>query len=296
MRDGIGTRVTTWWWIGALVLGGLVSTGRADERDGKVLYEAYCASCHGAEGRGDGRDADLFSPPPRNLRAGVLTKYGDDELIERIRHGRPLDLTRDPAALRERAADIELLVAHLRRLPTIDWREVERGQELYVDRCEVCHGPFGHPTTVLPLGVTKAPRDLSDPAYQRATTDGTLVERVRHGHEGMPAIPGFEVRENRAALLAYLRLLSPGYESYSRFCAGCHGDDGRGPEVDWPSEKRPTVVFDAAYFKKKDPEVLRRDVWHMTQDEQPQMPHMRRVLRPREVRAILTFLRSLPPE
>jgi mono/diheme cytochrome c family protein len=253
-------------------------------------------TCHGAQARGDGPDADVFSPRPRNLRAGILAQYSDDELVERIRHGKPLGLARDPEALRARAGETELLVAHMRRLPKIDWRVAERGQELYVDRCELCHGPFGHPSTTLPLGVTKAPRDLSDPAYQRATSDDALLDRVRHGHQSMPAIPDFGLRENRTALVAFVRLLSPGYETYTRFCAACHGDDGRGPGVDWASEKRPTVVFDAAYFAKKDPEALQRDVWHMVADEKPQMPHMSRVLRPSEVRSILQYLRSLPPE
>jgi mono/diheme cytochrome c family protein len=49
-----------------------------------------------------------------------------------------------------------------------------------------------------------------------------------------------------------------------------------------------------SYFAKKDPEVLRRDVWHMLADGSPQMPPMNRVLRPSEVREILAWLRTLP--
>ena len=277
----------------ALTLAGVPA--RAQERDGRFLFQAHCAECHGHDARGDGVDADLFSPPPANLRAGILSRYPEDVLVERIRHGRPLTLGRDPERLRARAGDTEMLIAHLRRLSTLPWRRLERGQEIYVDRCEVCHGAFGHPSTVVGRGVDKPPRDLSDPAYQRRTPDATLLEQARHGFRRMPAIDGLEVDENRQALLAYLRLLSPGYEHYSRFCAGCHGDDGRGPGVDWASSPRPHVVFDDAYFAKKDPEALRRNVWHMLDDNQPQMPHMSRVLTPRDVRLILTYLRGLPP-
>jgi len=278
--------------VGLVVLGGTIAVAAA-EPDGRYLYAAYCESCHGPEARGDGVDADLFLPRPRDLRGGVLATQDDDALVERIRHGRPLGLARDPKALRARAGDTEILVAHLRRLPTLHWRPLERGQEIYVDRCEICHGPFGHSTSV-PSGVTTRPRDLSDPHYQRETSDRTLADRIRHGHRKMPAIPDMDVAENREALIAYLRLLSPGYERYSRFCAGCHGDDGRGPGVDWASETRPIVVFDQAYFAKKDPEVLRTDVWHMQNDAEPQMPHMSRVLRASQVRAILAYLRGLP--
>jgi mono/diheme cytochrome c family protein len=284
------------WVAIVFAVGVVVPASRAEERDGRVLYRAYCAACHGASAHGDGPDAALFSPPPADLRAGVLARNQDDDLVERIRHGRPLALARNPPRLQSRAGDTEVLVAHLRRLPTLRWERIERGQEIYVDRCEVCHGPFGHPSGPLPPGVTRPPRDLSDPAYQRRTSDATLLERVRHGHRAMPAIHGFDVAENREALIAYVRLLSPGYERYSRFCAGCHGDDGRGPGVDQASEKPPTVVFDQAYFAKTDPEVLRRNVWHMLEDAAPQMPHMSRALRPSEVRAILAFVRALPPE
>jgi mono/diheme cytochrome c family protein len=282
--------------VATMVLGVGAGPGVAQERDGRFLYAAHCGACHGPEARGDGVDAGLFSPRPADLRSGVLDQYGDDALVERIRHGRPLGLARDPARLRGRAGDTEMLVAHLQRLPALRWRRIERGQELYVDKCEVCHGPFGHPSTILPLGVTRPPRDLSDPDYQRRTSDATLLERARHGRRAMPAIAGLDVAENREALVAYLRLLSPGYEHYSRFCAGCHGDDGRGPGMDWASEPRPIVVFDERYFARKDPEVLRRDVWHMLDAAAPQMPHMSRVLRSSEVRAILAFLRGLPKE
>lgn len=280
--------------LAAVGAGLLAAPARAGERTGAFLFAAHCAPCHGREGRGDGVDAGLFSPPPRNLRDGVLAQYGDDDLVERIRHGRPLGLARDPAALRARAEETELLVGYIERLPKIRWRVVERGEELYVERCEICHGPFGRAPEVLPAGVTKPPRDLSDPAYQRATNDRTLRDRMSHGHRAMPAIPGLDVEENRQAVLAFVRLLSPGYERYSRLCAGCHGEDGRGPGVDWATVKRPTVVFDAKYLAKKDPEALRKDAWHMLESTEPQMPHMSRMLRPSEMRAILTYLRSLP--
>jgi mono/diheme cytochrome c family protein len=281
------------WMTIVGVLGAVAATASAQSREGKSLYTAYCAECHGATAHGDGADADLFSPRPTDLRAGVLTRYSDDALVERIRHGRPLALARDPARLRARAGETDTLVAYLQRLPTLRWRRIERGQEIYVDRCEICHGPFGRAPSTLPRGVTTPPRDLSDPAYQRETSDAALMERVRHGHQGMPAIPDFVVAENRDALLAYVRLLSPGYEQYSRFCAACHGDDGRGPGFDWASQKRPEAVFDAAYFAKKDAEALRRDVWHMLESAEPQMPHMSRLLRPTHVRAILAYLRGL---
>jgi mono/diheme cytochrome c family protein len=278
--------------VGALAA---VAAGAA-EPDGRALYASHCAACHGAAARGDGPDADMFAPRPPSLRAGLLARHEDDALVERIRHGRPLALARDPERLRGRAVDTELLVAHLTRLPALEWSRIERGQELYVDRCEICHGPFGHAPMALPLGVETPPRDLSDPDYQRRTSDAELIERARRGHRAMPAITGLDDAESRDALVAWMRVLSPGYEHYTRFCAACHGDDGRGPAGDAAPGRRPRVVFDAAYVARADPEVLRRNVWHMLDDAAPQMPHFARSLRPAEVRAILRYLRGLPAD
>ena len=211
-------------WLGAMVGAVVVlsawSAG-AEEPDPRVLYSAYCEACHGPEARGNGPDAFLFTPPPRNLRTGFLSEHPIDALVERVRHGKPLDLSSEAVRLRGRSDDTEMLVKYLQRLPEIQWRQVERGQEIYVDRCEICHGPFGHPSTVLPMGVSTPPRDLSDPTWQRETSDATIVDRFRSGHKAMPAVRGFDDRATRDAVVAYIRLLSPGYEHYSRFCASC---------------------------------------------------------------------------
>src|SRR5262249_2104756 len=111
--------------------------------DGAHLYRSQCAPCHGPEGRGDGPDADAFSPPPRNLREGFLGRYDDATLVRRILDGMPLGLVLDPRALRVHTDDVEAIVAHMERLPKVDWRLAERGEEIYVDRCELCHGPYG---------------------------------------------------------------------------------------------------------------------------------------------------------
>jgi mono/diheme cytochrome c family protein len=282
------------WTVAGLVACGLVARGRAEPPpDGAMLYAAECASCHGATAHGDGEDADIFSPAPRDLRDGILARYADDELVERIRHGTPLALARDPAAFHARASDTEAIVGYLKTLPRIDWRRVEWGEEVYVEQCELCHGPYGHAPAVLPSGV-RTPTDLADAAWQRRTGDAALLERLRNGHDGMPAVPGLRDEQTARAVVAFVRLLGPGFERYSRDCAACHGDDGRGTGVGSATERLPTVVFDAAYLQKKDPDALRRDVWHMLAEHEPAMPHLRRRVTPRDVRAILAWLRGLP--
>lgn len=265
--------------------------------NGEAIFAARCARCHGADARGGGPDAQFFLHPPRDLRSGFLDKYTDEELIARIRLGAPLRLELDPQALRARTRDVSELVAFLPRLPAIDWDRVEPGNEIFLDRCEICHGPFGHPLpgTPLPPGVRRAPRDLSSKEFQRSVSDRELIEIVRHGRAGMPAIPDLRSRGDAQLLVAYVRTLSPGRELYGFYCAGCHGEDGRGAGIATAGEP-PKVVFDRAYFARKDPEELRRSVWHMLDAAEPAMPHLARQLSESDAKAVIAFLRrSQPP-
>lgn len=43
---------------------------------GKALFAANCATCHGAEGKGDGDAGKALDPPPRNLHVKDEFKYG----------------------------------------------------------------------------------------------------------------------------------------------------------------------------------------------------------------------------
>jgi mono/diheme cytochrome c family protein len=261
--------------------------------DGQALYVDNCERCHGVTGRGDGPDAAVFTSPPRDLQSGFLDRYPTEDLERRIRSGAPLELAIDLPALRARASDVEAIAAHLERLPTVDWRRVEEGQEVYVDRCELCHGSTGQPDLTSAPGA-RAPRDLSDPAFQASVTERNLAELVRHGRAGMPAIgPPIAAAEVRS-LVAFVRLLSPGYALYDRYCAACHGDDGRGAGSFADEGERPTLVFDRKYFQRRHPEQVRAAVWHMLASKRPSMPHFRHVLTPAEVRAIIGYLKRAP--
>jgi mono/diheme cytochrome c family protein len=258
---------------------------------GASLYRAHCARCHGAEGRGGGPDAALFMPPPRDLGDRFLDHFSTDDLVARVRKSKPLRLTIDPAALRARASEVSAIVAHLERLPSMDWTLVERGEEIYVDRCEICHGPFGRGPAEA-AGVTKPPRDLSEPSFQKANSDRQIETIALHGRGSMPGIPGLHGRPDLGALIAFVRVLSPGYEMYSRYCASCHGDDGRGAGSFAESKPLPSVIFDRHYLRTADPEELRRKLWHMLDQQSLQMPHFAGELSQRDVRAIIVYLKQ----
>ncbi len=282
------------WWV--VAVSAALSAGTvAAEEDGKHLFRRHCAICHGIAGRGDGPDAELFEPPPRDLREGFLRQYSSEALVDRVREGTPLALVFDRKALHRHADEVEALAAYLERLPTIDWRRVERGEELWVGRCELCHGPSGKPPPGVPHGVRARPPDLSSPAFQERAREHSLTAAVLHQVAGMTPLPDqvLSVHDTRA-LEAFVRLFSPGFEIYGRYCAGCHGDDGRPVAEFNESPKRPTAVFDRRYFETHDQEAARLRVWHMLAEQKPAMPHLARELTVPEARAIVRYLQALP--
>ena len=262
----------------------------AAQHDGRALYLLRCAPCHGPDAAGDGPDATLFDPPPPALRSRAA--QSTQAIARTILDGGRRAVIFDVPALRARAKDTEALAAHLHRIPSVDWRTVDAGQVLFVERCAPCHGAFGRPPDRVPAGV-RPPRDLGDPAYQRATDDAEIVIAVRHGREGMPALtPRLRADEARD-VAAFVRLLSPGYATYTQYCAQCHGDHGIGVGSMAESFPAPTVIFDQAYFTSHDADALHASIWHMLELHQPAMPHFRGTLSQAQAEAIARYLKTL---
>lgn len=59
-----------------------------EAREGRALFEHYCAICHGEQGRGDGFNAYNLDPRPRDLSESAFQELqSDEELSELIRSG-----------------------------------------------------------------------------------------------------------------------------------------------------------------------------------------------------------------
>lgn len=277
----------------SILLLAIGSLGWANDEGGR-LYRQYCANCHGPAGRGDGPDARLLARPPRNLRDGVLQLYPLDDLVARVRSGRELPVEWDGHALAQVEQQADAVLSHLRRLAQANWARVERGWALYMMRCADCHGPYGRPPERLPQGV-RQPRDLSSPEFQRAARDADLLATVRHGRRGMPALVPRLHETDARSVYSFVRLLSPGFETYQRFCAACHGDDGRASASTLgEAEEKPKVVFDRRYFARTPENVVRERVRHMVRQKTTRMPHFAVVLDEAQARAIVEYLRGLP--
>ena len=83
---------------------------------GRIIYARFCRSCHGIEGKGDGRGA-----PPDVVVANLVDDQWDNgdtdaEIFETIREGVPPDLYMEPWEGRISDEDIWNVVNYLRDL------------------------------------------------------------------------------------------------------------------------------------------------------------------------------------
>ena len=69
----------------ALVRAPLPPSPRGPE-PGRALFQAHCASCHGAAGRGDSWRARLLFLRPGNLASPAMASLPDQYLADVIRH------------------------------------------------------------------------------------------------------------------------------------------------------------------------------------------------------------------
>lgn len=93
---------------------------KGDVAAGNVKYQQLCASCHGAQGKGDGPAAKVLNPKPRNHTDAKYMKTISDEYIAKITRLGGVAVGKSPlmppwgGVLSD--ADVQNLVAFMRSL------------------------------------------------------------------------------------------------------------------------------------------------------------------------------------
>jgi mono/diheme cytochrome c family protein len=89
-----------------------------------------------------------------------------------------------------------------------DQTPVGRGGRIFQRTCSGCHGSDGR--GVMRLGLSKPPRDLTDPAFHAQVTDEQLRSVIRTGKGQMPAFGGLMGDADLADVIVFIRTLPPG--------------------------------------------------------------------------------------
>jgi len=216
---------------------------RGDSSRGMELYENYCKTCHGAEGKGDVAVA--------LNQEGLLSRADDDYLAETLLRGRGNTAMPGWWNLEEKQmADLLAYVASWRRsvpssgdiaLPEAD---LELGANRYHFLCFRCHGEFGEGDT----GPSIINRDFLEVASNRMLYETIALGRSHTAMFGWSTdvynkeklekqdisnIIG-HMRKSALGELSYVYQGSnPGEHQkgavlYEKHCAECHGKAGEG--------------------------------------------------------------------
>jgi mono/diheme cytochrome c family protein len=189
--------------------------------DGRALYNASCAQCHGSSGMGDGPAADLLAVKPRDFTRGVFkfrsTASGslptDDDLLRIVNDGLAGTsmvgfkglLTPD-----EQRAVVQYMKQFSPRFateapravalgpePPADAARIEAGRQVYATlQCAACHGEGGQPSTAVASslqddwGHTVAASKLDEPwTFRAGSSARDIALRLKTGIDGTP-MPG----------------------------------------------------------------------------------------------------------
>lgn len=162
-----------------------------DVREGKQLYERYCALCHAANAVGYAADNASQLANPTFLR--TVTDEHLRVAIERGRPGTPMSAFGARHGGPLAAPQTDRIIAYLRSLDrgtplAVHELEVdgdtERGASLFAERCASCHGENGKGKTAI---------TLDNPTFHTTASAGFIRYAIEHGRPGTK-MPAFETR------------------------------------------------------------------------------------------------------
>lgn len=182
--------------------------GAVDVADGQRLFTASCASCHGADGGGDGPAAASLNPRPPAIGSGEAMEAESPAMaFRKISIG--VTGTAMPAfASRLSATQRWNVVAYLMSLRERD-RGAADGEGAFVQNCAACHGVLGRADGSLARALSKLPPEIGTLAWQAERSDSALEAVVRNGVPGtpMPAASSLTPTQLRN-VVAYMRGLA----------------------------------------------------------------------------------------
>ncbi|MFL5605243.1 MAG: FTR1 family protein [Gemmatimonadaceae bacterium] len=179
----------------------------ADLAEGRAIYTASCASCHGAGGLGDGPAGAALNPKPAAIGSPAQMRGVTPALMYRILS---VGIAGTPMAGYAGSLTAEQrwnVVAYVNSLRTTRSQLLE-GEGLYTQRCASCHGVAGAGDGALARSLTKLPPEIGTMAWQVEHSDEEIAAIVKQGIAGSAMPPSSDLTDAQAAaVVAYTRAL-----------------------------------------------------------------------------------------
>jgi high-affinity iron transporter len=179
----------------------------ADLAEGRAIYTASCASCHGVGGLGDGPAGVALNPKPAAIGSAAQMRGVTPALMFRILS---VGIAGTPMAGYAGSLSAEQrwnVVAYVNSLRTTRSQVLE-GEGLYTQRCASCHGVSGAGDGALARSLTKLPPEIGTMAWQAEHSDEEIAAVVTHGIAGSAMPPSNDLTDAQAAaVVAYTRTL-----------------------------------------------------------------------------------------
>ncbi len=175
--------------------------------EGRVIFTASCATCHGATGQGDGPAGVRLQPRPPAIGSAALMHGVTPALMYRVLSvgiaGTPMMGYANALSSEQRWN----VVAYVNTLRTTHAQQLE-GEGIYTQRCASCHGVAGAGDGALARSLTKLPTEIGSMAWQVERSDEDIALVVRRGMPGsaMPSASDLTDAQT-ASVVAYVRTL-----------------------------------------------------------------------------------------
>ena len=176
-----------------------------DLAEGKRIFDASCASCHGALGRGDGVAAKGMNPPPPALGVDTVMAGVTPALMYRIVS---VGIAGTPMAgyagtlTPEQRWDVVSYVNSLRTPAPLR----AQGEGLFAQNCAGCHGMNGGGTGALASSLSKVPPQIVAFGFQTERSDAQISDAIRNGIPGTTMPPSRHLADRDiAAIVSYVR-------------------------------------------------------------------------------------------
>jgi mono/diheme cytochrome c family protein len=170
----------------------LVTQAQDEVVNGGEIYKNFCAVCHGDLGDGMTRARRGLNPPPRNFTTRIAkAELSDERMLNSVTHGRPGTAMMAFDA-RLSAQQIQSVVAHIKDqfmltddvLLSEDMVSLERGKNIYVSNCAVCHGDDGGGSMWTKTSLNPPPRDFTTLQSMEELTRERMLSSVSYGRPG----------------------------------------------------------------------------------------------------------------